>query len=320
MVGAGTVLGGGLLSALAGTGIPGERVELFGTTRGEAVLGEYGGQARLLKETDPEALASFAVIFLCERSDAARRILGRPGEGQVVIDLGGQAQESSGAALFHMGIRPESASAHRGVLVVPHPLAVVLAELLHPVHLAFGIAQAVAVVLRPASDFGEAGIDELREQTIRLLRFEHVPRGTFGRQLAFNLIPQRLLGGDEADLETRISRQVAAILGWEQQGRLALRLLVAPVYYGHTASVHLRLEREADGRRLGEALLTGHRVGSPSGKPRGAALDAPDSRRTEVCEVTEDGLGGFWVGAVMGDAAAAAAEQAVLAARAAAEF
>ena len=50
LVGAETPEGARIRQALADRGIPGERVNLFGRTEGEAVLSEYAGEARMIQE------------------------------------------------------------------------------------------------------------------------------------------------------------------------------------------------------------------------------------------------------------------------------
>ena len=66
-----------------------------------------------------------------------------------------------------------------------------------------------------------------------------MPVETFGRQLAFNIIPEHGLSCAIPGLEGEIARQVAHILGWDRE-RLTLRFLAAPLFYGHGVELHLR--------------------------------------------------------------------------------
>ena len=77
-----------------------------------------------------------------------------------------------------MDVNPDAAKEHDGRLAVPHPVAILLADLLAPLERELGLRDAVAVVLRPAADFGQDGIEELREQTVRLLNFSEIPSAT----------------------------------------------------------------------------------------------------------------------------------------------
>jgi aspartate-semialdehyde dehydrogenase len=205
------------------------------------------------------------------------------------------------------------------VLVAPHPIAVVLAEILHPLHRSLGVLDAVAMVLRPAADFGKSGIEELREQTTRLLRFESAPRETFGQQLAFNVLPQSVLPGTEGGLESRVAAEISSLLGWGS-GRLAVRLVTVPVFLGHAICLRLRLERETGAPGVAAAVGGGRSPGPSRRKAAATPLAAPEERRTEVSDVAEDGTGGFWIWAIAGEVGAAAAAEAVLAAAAVADL
>ena len=72
LVGAETPEGARIRQALADRGIPGERVNLFGRTAGEAVLSEYAGEARLIQEPETSEVMGHEVIFLLDVPDGAK--------------------------------------------------------------------------------------------------------------------------------------------------------------------------------------------------------------------------------------------------------
>jgi aspartate-semialdehyde dehydrogenase len=195
----------------------------------------------------------------------------------------------------------------------------VIAEILRPLQLALGVLEAAATVMRPAADFGEEGIEELREQILRLLRFEKTPKSIFGQQLAFNLIPQSLLARPEEGLERRLASEVALLVGWET-GRLAIRLVAVPVFLGHALSLRLKFEREVSVEGVAAAIGRSRTLSPPRRISALTPLGAPEERRTEIGEIVEDGIGGFWIWAIAGEAGAAAAEHAVDAAASVADL
>jgi aspartate-semialdehyde dehydrogenase len=179
-----------------------------------------------------------------------------------------------------------------------------LADLLRPLQAALGVRQATAVVLRPAGDFGRAGLDELRDQTVRILSFAAPPKEVFGRQLAFNVLPQ------PAEEETRAEADVARLLGWDAP-RLAVAMLAVPVFYGHTVLLRVQAERPAGAADAVAALAGAEGIRVPSATTAQTPLDAAEERRIDVARVREDGAGGLWLSAVAGDADAAAAGHAL---------
>lgn len=314
VVGAETPLGARLRAALAEQRIAGDRVELFaaGEVGGEALLGEYDGEARLIQEPDADAILAHDVIFLCDAGERAREIESRSAAPGVVIDLAG-VRANAGAV--HPDLNPEAGGPASRYFPIAHPLAMLIAELLEPVDRACGVEEATAVVLRPASDFGEPGVEELREQVVRLLNFSEVPVATFGRQLAFNILGPGLAPGPDGDGDAgRLAGQVAAQLGWDRP-RLALRLITAPIFFGHCVQLHLRLAPGADLAALTAALAGSRFAEAPGAEEAATPLEVATESRISVSPPAEDGLGGFWVWAVAGETAARGARQAVRLAR-----
>jgi len=121
------------------------------------------------------------------------------------------------------------------------------------------VRQASATVLLPASEFGRAAMDELHQQTVSLLSFQSLPRATYDAQVAYNLLCA--LGENAkaglAGIEARIRRQYGA-LGGRRLPPLALQVINAPVFHGHSFSVFVELERPVDLSRLEEAISGDH--------------------------------------------------------------
>jgi len=126
------------------------------------------------------------------------------------------------------------------LVAAPHAISFALTSVLAPIEKVAGIERAAGMVLRPVSDFGEAGIEELHRQTLSLLNFEEIPKGVFGRQIAFNLLPESAVRENPAGaaLHARLAAEVDRIFGWTRP-RATLRLMVAPVFHGHAVLVHV---------------------------------------------------------------------------------
>lgn len=310
VIGAPTQEGTRLRKALAEFGVPGGRVDLYGSAAGEALLSEYDGEARMVQEADLQEISQHELIFICGEGPMATAAAAAAPES-MVIDLIDCLPPDAAPRPVHMDINPEAAEAGPGRrYAVPHPLVLMLAELLHPLNRELGLAEATAVIIRPASDFGPEGVEELREQTVRLLSFSDVPVETFGRQLAFNVIPQGQLAGGQGDLDGRIRREVAALLGWKEH-RFSVRWLTAPMFHGHAAQLHFRVERSAPLDRVREVLYEAGLIRAAEGDPPATPLDVAGQERCDLSDLSEDGLGGYWAWVVSGGTATRGARQAV---------
>ena len=121
------------------------------------------------------------------------------------------------------------------------------------------------------------------------------------------MIPQSRLACDPPDLDALIAGDLTEMLGWDR-ARLTMRMLTVPVFYGHSVQLRVRFEREVP--------VDASRSCWGSGRRRDAVrpatpLDLSGERETSIYEVSEDGLGGFWLMALAGETDDRGAEHAV---------
>lgn len=302
VVGASTPSGTALREALARFGLPGAQVNLYGSAGGEAVISEYDGEARLIQGPELAEIVAHDVVYLCESGTLARDVARAVGPDTLVIDVVGGLGKN--ANLADPDLEPSAARDLGGVLAVAHPLAAIFAELLRELDRRFGVERIEAVILRPAADYGEAGLEELREQTVRLLNFTELPTSVFGRQLAFNIL------ADDSGEEQKIVQDLEGLLGWPDR-RLTLRLVTVPVFHGHCFQVHLRLRADSSLEEVGAVLGQARMLQPPGADQPATPLDVATETRIGLSRLSEDGLGGYWLWAVAGEATAAGADRAV---------
>ena len=291
ILGAASPAGARLRAALADRGVEGARVALYGASSEVAVLSEYDGEARLVQpvgELDP---ASCAAVFVCEAGHDPVPLSRAASAGTVVVDLSGSVA---------------------GATRVPHPIAGALAAILAPLEAALGLVRVSAVVLRPAADFGEPGMDELREQTVRLLRFEKTPTDVFGRQLAFNVVPDPLLPEEEVEGAARIESDTRALL-FRPDLPLAVTTALVPIFLGHAVSLHVDLAR-GNASDASEALADAPGVTLAGRDDAGCTMDVVEDEGIVVTEPGDAGAGSLRIWAVIADAGRTAASRAVEAA------
>lgn len=148
------------------------------------------------------------------------------------------------------------------ILVTAHPAAAALAFVLRRIHRQAPISSCVVHVFEPASERGQAGLDELQQQTVKLLSFQQLPKDVFDAQLSFNLLPR---AGEAAPVqlqavEDRICRHLASLLAEPPPVPMpSLRLIQAPVFHGYSVSVWVRLVNNF-GPAVLEELLQGEGI------------------------------------------------------------
>ena len=145
--------------------------------------------------------------------------------------------------------------------VIPaHPAALMLALMAAKLRAKLKLRSVAATVMEPASQYGNAAMDELHQQTVNLLSFQTLPREQYGAQISFNLLPSL---GEEAkvklaETEQRIRRHYAAVAGGALP-TLAIQMVQAPVFHGYVISMLVELDDSVTTDQV-EAALAGDHV------------------------------------------------------------
>ena len=259
-----------------------------------AVIRKARGEPELMPSLASAGLNSSGLVVLAGSAESAAKALelakhadSRP----VIVDLTGALEEDPSARVRAPMLEAPGQSASAPIQVVAHPAAIALALLLKRLHGAGRIRRSVVLVFEPASERGQAGLDELQQQTVSLLSFKKLSKEVYDAQAAFNLLPQY---GEEAPLalekiESKIDRHLASLLA--NAGNIpmpSLRLVQAPVFHAYSFSVWIEFEENPGPEAIGAALA------SPHIEVRAAGEESPSN-------VGAAGQGGITVGAISPD-------------------
>lgn len=174
----------------------------------------------------------------------------------------------------------------------PHPAVILLAHLIQPLR-AFGVEEAVATVVQPASMHGEPGLAELFEGTRQIYTMSGKKKApVFGRQLAFNLLPAR----HEPDL---LAAQLGEVLAGEPP--VALEVVQGGVLHGVSVSLWVRMANDPGGPALRKALGRHPHLTLAENPKLLGPIDAAGEADVLVGNVRRDAgpAGGTWIWAVM---------------------
>ena len=196
---------------------------------------ELDGDAALVQECNREALAGVRLaILLPGEDDQDPSELSLP-EDSTLIVVDPSADWPAGV-LAVAGLESlEAESAAGGIFICPSPVVVLLAHLLQPLR-DLRPSLVVAQVLEPASQHGQAGLEELFEQTRAILAMrDERPTEVFGKQIAFNLLP----GSPDT---ARYVADLATLLGDETS--LSLQIVQAGVFHSLACSLFVSFEED----------------------------------------------------------------------------
>ncbi len=258
-------------------------------------LTELDGAAAFLGRLDPEDLENAAAIVLAGSPESSRKVLDDPLSG-VIVDLTYAAEDAPGARIRAPLVEDAEYRADLSApQVIAHPAAIAITLLLGRLHRAQPLSRAVVNIFSPASEYGNAGVDELQQQTISLLSLQKMPKKVFDAQLSFNMLPQ--LGEDAprqlAESEERIERHLATLLDRPDAPPMpSLRLAQAPVFHGYSFSVWVEFEDAVSAPDIEDALA-------------GEAIEVRSEREEPPANAGVAGQSGIVTGSIVPDRNAA---------------
>jgi aspartate-semialdehyde dehydrogenase len=192
----------------------------------QADLVFFCGRAAVALRHAPAAAAHAWVI---DGSSAFRERADVP---LIVADVNGELLTRTAAGPFEPGAR-------RGLIALPGSASVALATVLAPLHALAGLERAEVATYQAVSGSGRSAMEGLAAETVDLLGGRTTKRHSFGKQIAFNVIPQvDALDADGVSLEERrLLAETRRVLGLPQAAINATAVRV-PVFFGHSLVVH----------------------------------------------------------------------------------
>lgn len=283
IIGAATIRGKELNEALAESVFASASFLLLDDESQLGQLESVGDEVTFIQRIEPAAFEGMDFVFFAGSPEETRKHWQAAQKaGASIIDLSYALEGEPGVLVDAPWL--DEAERAGGLLnlttraVIPaHPVSVALALLLARMHELGTIKSASATVLEPASEYGNAALDELHQQTVGLLNFQTTPKAVYDTQVAFNIAP---VTGVEAKADLRASeariRRHYALLAGAKLPAASVQLLHAPVFHGHGISLAVEFEKPVALEHV-EAALSGEHVDVVMGD---ADSDAPNNLNT----------------------------------------
>ena len=194
LVGTDTYQGKEIKSVLNKRKIPNLSLEFFDpeVEAEYSKLTEFQGDPRVILPLSEEALKHFDLVFLAADKKNNKKY------GSLVshqdfkaIDLRETFNTNKKIPVVVSGVNDRKILEKKpGLIANPHPATIVLSHLFHALMPELGLKKAIAMILQPASAFGEPGIGELANQSLDLMNGAALSKNLFKTQVAFNLLSQ----------------------------------------------------------------------------------------------------------------------------------
>jgi aspartate-semialdehyde dehydrogenase len=211
-------------------------------------LTQFWDEPKVIHHLEARYLDGLDLVFLAADEETSRTYGRLAAEKSFkAIDLSGAFSGEDGVPVVVAGVNDGCIDwEHQPIVANPRPATIVLSALLHRLLGKFGVSLAVAFVLRPASAFDQAGIEELAGQSVALLSGAALRKEVFKNQVAFNLL-SRTEAPDANGFsceERQIASEVRRVLG--QPGlAMTLSMVQAPVFHTYSIMTYVELARPA---------------------------------------------------------------------------
>ena len=301
-----TLVGTEVQTILRERSFPLAKTVLLATGESAGALTEADGEPVYVQPVADDELEDLDLVFFCGPAEESREWLQRADDlNFMAIDLT-QPSTVEDARLGVAGVNLEQLDGSERVIVSPHPIAIPIALVLHQVARLARVELCTATVVQPASEYEQAGVEELAQQTISVLNIHSVPKTVFDRQLAFNLYPA---------LEQReefIVRQIRGLI--DVRAQVALLITQGTIFHGHTFSLFIKTDEELEIADIKSSLAGNGAIALPEEDEQFGTIDAAGKDEVLVAEVRRDPTigGGFWVWAVCDNLRRSSALNAVL--------
>ncbi len=269
IVGAGSLRGKELSDALADSPFGGADFLLMDDEAALGTVEAVGDEVTFIQRIEPGSFKNVDFVFFAgDQALTLKHWESASRAGASIVDLSGALEGKRGVLVrapwaedeLQPVPAPDAPGLETPAIVPAHPVAVSLAILLGRLSQSTPVRNASATVLEPASEYGRAAMDELHQQTVKLLSFQELPRLVYDTQVAFNITPTfgESAAVNLASSESRIRRHFSLL----SAGRLpeaAVQLVHTPVFHGYGISLAVEIANPTSLDQM-EAALAGEHV------------------------------------------------------------
>jgi len=302
-----TLVGNEIKSILRERSFPSADVAMLDSTGASTgALTEVNDEPIVVTAVSDDELEDLDLVFFCGPPASNREWIEHHSEDDfIVVDLSQPTTIEDGRPTI-AGVNLEDIPADARLIVSPHPIAIPIALILHQIERLSRVETCTATVVQPASEFEQAGVEELAKQTISVLNVQSVPKEVFDRQAAFNLYPAP---ERHEDFIVKQIRETAHV-----KGEIALFVTQGTIFHSHTFSMFVRTEEPVDLDKLRQQMRSDKAFGFPEGDQLFGTIDAAGRDEVLIAEIRAEASthNGFWVWAVCDNLRRSSALNAVL--------
>ncbi len=203
--------------------------------------------------------------------------------GCVVIDNSSAWRMDPEVPLVVPEVNPHAVGDHRnkGIIANPNCSTIQMVVVLKPIYDAVGIERVVVSTYQAVSGTGKRAMEELSDQTRKLLNFEEVTPEVYPYRIAFNCFPHigSFLDNGYTEEEMKMVHETQKIME-DSEIRVSATTVRIPVFYGHSEAVNIQTSHKLSAKEARVLLFQA---------PGVRVMDNPDER---IYPMPSDAAGG----------------------------
>ncbi len=256
VVGATGLVGQEFLRVLGGRHFPLKNLRLFASKRSAGRRITFGEREIVLEEATPRSFSGVDLVFISATDDASRQLAPAAAKaGAIAIDDSGVWRMDPQVPLVVPEVNADDVARHQGILAIPNCSTTPLVMALWPLHRVNPLERVIVDTYQSVSGTGRAAVQELTEQTRRLLENQRTAPHVYPHQIGHNVLPE--VGSFKDDgytsEEWKMTAETRKILH-EPDLPVSATCVRVPVFVGHSEAVHVELSRAMNADEAREIL------------------------------------------------------------------
>ena len=246
ILGATGLVGGEFIKILEQRRFPLASLRLLASSRSAGKVLKAGGREITVEEAGADSFEGIDIALFSAGGAASRHFAPiAVRSGATVVDNSSAYRQEPEVPLVVPEVNPEEIDWHQGIIANPNCSTIQMVLAIAPLHRVNPIKRVVVATYQAVSGTGTAAVDELTEQSRRLLDGEKASPHVYPHQIAFNVLPQIDVFLDDGYTreEWKMMAETRKIMHAPEMGVSATCSRV-PVYTGHSEAVHLEFSRE----------------------------------------------------------------------------
>lgn len=244
--GATGAVGQEMLATLAQRDFPASEVIPMASARSAGKTVEYKGQELTVVEMTEDSFTGIDVALFSAGGGPSQKFAPAAAKaGCVVVDNSSAWRMDPECPLVVPEVNPQDLDWHKGIIANPNCSTIQMVVALQPLHLEAGIKRVVVSTYQAVSGSGQEAIDELEEQTRRLMNGKPIVAEVYPHQIAFNCLPQidAFLDDGYTKEEMKMVNETVKIMG-DASIKVTATTVRVPVFYGHSESVNIETDEK----------------------------------------------------------------------------